>query len=255
MKPRNIKLVIGYDGTGFSGWQRQKRGEKTIQGTIETCLNRMTRSDITLHGAGRTDAGVHAEGMVAHFRTTTSISPADFRQALNSMLPGAIRIFRADEVHLDFHSRFCARKKTYRYSIFTGPVQPPNIRLYSLHVRTELNLEKISQGLSYLLGTHDFSSFENSGTRDKHTTSGRGAVRTLYRAFLHQEKEKELILLEFTGDGFLRNMVRNIVGTALDCGRGRLTPEQFKNILEAKDRTCAGPTAPPHGLSLIEVFY
>ncbi|BCL61144.1 hypothetical protein DGMP_18370 [Desulfomarina profundi] len=125
MEPRNIKLVIGYDGTGFSGWQRQKRGEKTIQGTIETCLNRMTCNEITLHGAGRTDAGVHAEGMVAHFHTTASITPSEFLQALNSMLPGAIRIFQADEVDRDFHSRFSARKKTYRYSIFTGSIQPP----------------------------------------------------------------------------------------------------------------------------------
>ncbi len=253
MEPRNIKLVIGYDGTGFSGWQRQKRGEKTIQGTIETCLNRMTCSEITLHGAGRTDAGVHAEGMVAHFHTTASITPSGFLQALNSMLPGAIRIFQADEVDRDFHSRFSARKKTYRYAIFTGSVQPPNIRLYSLHVKTDLKVDRITQALSYLVGTHDFSSFENSGTRDKHATSGRGAVRTLYRASLHQREEQ--ILLEFTGDGFLRNMVRNIVGTALDCGRGRLTPDQFKKILTAKDRTCAGPTAPPHGLSLVKVFY
>ncbi|WP_457575226.1 tRNA pseudouridine(38-40) synthase TruA [Desulfomarina sp.] len=253
MKSRNIKLVIGYDGTGFSGWQRQKEVGKTIQGTIETCLNRMTCSEITLHGAGRTDAGVHAEGMVAHFRTTASITPAEFLQALNAMLPGAIRIFQADEVDQNFHSRFSAIKKTYRYSIFTGSIQPPNIRLYSLHIKTDLKLDKITQALSYLEGTHDFSSFENSGTRDKHATSGRGAVRTLYRASVHQEKD--LMLLEFTGDGFLRNMVRNIVGTALDCGRNRLTPEQFKKILGEKDRSCAGPTAPAHGLSLIKVFY
>jgi tRNA pseudouridine38-40 synthase len=253
MKFRNIKLVIGYDGTAFSGWQKQKK-KRTIQGEIETCLNRMTCCKTSLHGAGRTDAGVHALGMVAHFQTNSSITPEEFLQSLNSMLPGAIRIFEATEEAPDFHSRFSARKKTYRYSIFTGPVQPPHIRLYTLHITADLQLDRMTSSLSYLSGTHDFSSFENSGSRDKTAATGRGAVRTIYQASLDQPDE-DMIVLEFTGDGFLRNMVRNIVGTVLDCGRGRLTPEQFKEVLEAQDRTCAGPTAPPHGLCLLKVFY
>ena len=164
-KIRNIKLLIAYDGTGFSGWQRQLSAT-TIQGEIERSLCRMTREDINLHGAGRTDAGVHAEGMVAHFITSTSITCDVFLRGLNSMLSRAIRIFLAEEVASDFHSRYLATGKHYQYSLFTGRIHPPRLRLYSLHVTSPLNLEVIQSCLGVLEGTHDFSSFENAGYGD-----------------------------------------------------------------------------------------
>lgn len=250
---RNIKLLIGYDGTGYSGWQRQKH-DRTIQGEIENRLAVMTTEEISLHGAGRTDAGVHAEGMVAHFLTGSPISCEVFVRGLNAMLPGAIRIYRAEEADPSFHARFSAIGKQYRYSVFTGKVHPPHLRLYTLHVTSPLNFTAMYQCLQLLEGTHDFSSFENSGSRDKDDCSGRGAIRTIYEAAIHRQTP-ELFAFQFTGDGFLRNMIRNLVGTLLTAGRGTITPESFAGILQAKDRTMAGPTAPAHGLQLNKVLY
>ncbi len=252
-QPRTIKLLISYDGTGYSGWQRQKIGP-TIQGEIESRLAIMTTEDVFLHGAGRTDAGVHAEGMVAHFRIHSSIPCHAIVRGLNSMLPGAIRIFQAEDVDPSFHARFSAIGKQYQYSVFTGKIQPPQLRLYSLHVTSSLDLPAMRDCLKLLEGTHDFSSFENSGSRDKDNCSGRGAVRTIYEAEI-LEKNAEFFTFRFTGDGFLRNMVRNLVGTLLEVGRGGISPKDFALILDARDRTMAGPTAPAHGLQLNKVLY
>lgn len=250
---RNIKLLISYDGTSFSGWQRQ-RNERTIQGEIEACLTLMTREKIDLHGAGRTDAGVHAEGMVAHFTTGSTITCHDFMRGMNSMLPGAIRIFAVDEVDLGFHARFSATGKCYHYKIYTGKIQPPHLRLYSVHVVRRLDVSAIKECLQLLQGTHDFSSFENSGSRDKSIRSGRGAVRTIYRADLIEAAPSQLTF-QFVGDGFLRNMIRNFIGTLLEVGLKQLSAGEFNEILRAKDRTKAAATAPAHGLFLKEVFY
>ncbi len=250
---RNIKLLIAYDGTEFSGWQRQKQC-RTIQGEIESCINRITQENISLHGAGRTDAGVHAEEMTAHFKTSRAIPAEDFSRSLNSMLPGAIRILAASEVGDNFHARYSAVGKHYRYTIFTGKIQPPSRRLYSLHIKDDLNLLTVRKCLQQLEGTHDFSSFENSGSRNREDTSGRGAVRTISQASLSRTNN-DLLMFDFTGDGFLRNMVRNMVGSLLDSGRERLLPDTLGEILRSKDRTLASPTAPPHGLSLIKVLY
>ncbi|KJR99376.1 MAG: pseudouridine synthase [Desulfobulbaceae bacterium BRH_c16a] len=252
-RPRTIKLLVGYDGTGYSGWQRQKH-DSTIQGEIESRLAVMTTEEIVLHGAGRTDAGVHAEGMVAHFRTCSKVSCEAIVRGLNAMLPGAIRIYGAEEADPSFHSRFSASGKQYQYSVFTGRIHPPQLRLYTLHVTSPLNFHALHDCLKLLEGTHDFSSFENSGSRDKDDCYGRGAIRTIYEAAIH-EKTRELFVFQFTGDGFLRNMIRNLVGTLLDAGRGKITPEGFAGILQAKDRTMAGPTAPAHGLQLNKVLY
>jgi tRNA pseudouridine38-40 synthase len=251
--PRNIKLLISYDGTSFSGWQRQ-RDERTIQGEIEYCLSRMTREKIDLHGAGRTDAGVHAEGMVAHFTTSSTISCHNFMRGMNSMLPGAIRIFAVDEVDLTFHARFSATGKCYHYNIYTGKIQPPHLRLFSVHVPRQLHRAAMKECLRILEGTHDFSSFENSGSRDKSIRSGRGAVRTIYRADLIEAASFQLTF-QFIGDGFLRNMIRNFIGTLLEVGLQQLSVDEFKEILQAKDRTTAAATAPAYGLFLKEVFY
>ena len=251
--PRTIRLLISYDGTGFSGWQRQKQ-DRTIQGEIESRLAIMTTEDVFLHGAGRTDAGVHAEGMVAHFQTRSSISCRAIVRGLNAMLPGAIRIYEAEEADSSFHARFSATGKQYQYTVFTGRIQPPRLRLYSLHVTSPLDFPAMRKCLGLLEGTNDFSSFENSGSRDKDDCSGRGAVRTIHEAVI-QEKTAELFVFLFTGDGFLRNMVRNLVGTLLEAGRGNISSADFARILDARDRTMAGPTAPAHGLQLNKVLY
>ncbi len=250
---RNIKMLIAYDGSNYSGWQKQKNS-KTIQGEIERCLKRMTREIISLHGAGRTDAGVHADGMCAHFLTSSALSVSDLQRGLNSMLPGAIRIFSIEETDPDFHARFHAKGKVYHYSLYCGKIQPPLSRLYQLHAPSLLDLKTIHSCLAILEGTHDFSSFENSGSRDKTISSGRGAVRTIHSAKLATDRANTLVF-QFAGDGFLRHMIRNIVGTLIEGGRGKLTHKEFGAILNARDRTLAGTTAPPHGLCLKEVFY
>lgn len=250
---RNIRLTIAFDGTNFNGWQRQKH-DITIQGEIERCLARMTNQEIMLHGAGRTDAGVHAEGMVANFLTASRISCNDFGKGLNSMLPHAIRILAVEEAPADFHARFSARGKHYEYRLYTGKVMPPLERLYSYHVTVPLDLAPMRESLQLLLGTHDFSTFENAGSRDKDKPSRKGAVRTITTARLDEERADHLIIT-IIGEGFLRHMVRNIVGTLLEVGSGRRSVEEFKEALLARDRSTGGATAPPHGLKLRKVLY
>lgn len=250
---RNIRLLIAFDGTEFNGWQRQKH-DVTIQGEIEKCLAVMTNSQTDLHGAGRTDAGVHADGMVAHFSTRARISTTAFQKGLNSMLPYAIRILDAEEASADFHSRFSAKGKHYQYSIYIGEVMPPTERLYALHAPFSLDFERIEKCLVLLIGTHDFSSFENSGSRDKEKESRKGAVRTIMVAKMDQVNAYRYTFT-FIGEGFLRHMVRNIVGTLLEVGKGQRTVEEFAHALHAKDRNTGGATAPAHGLRLIQVLY
>lgn len=255
MTQRNIRLCIAFDGTGYSGWQRQSK-DSTIQGTIENSLSVMTQSPVTLHGAGRTDAGVHAHGMIANFHTDSSVPCPGIQKGLNSMLPSNIRILKVQEVPSDFHSRFDATGKTYRYDIFTGKVQLPTERLYIVHFPCKLDTDKIKMCLKYIEGTHDFTSFEGSGSRDTSVLSGRGAVRTLFKTcFTPVPTKNETWSFHFTGDGFLRHMVRNLVGTLIEVGKEKKTPDDFISILQKRDRRLAGPTAPAHGLVLEKVFY
>ncbi len=250
---RNIRLVIGFDGTEYNGWQRQKHAA-TIQGEIERCLAIMTTSTVTLHGAGRTDAGVHAEEMTAHFTTTAPISCQAFIKGLNSMLPEAIRIFAANEMPLDFHARFNAVAKRYQYAICTSRIMPPQQRLYALHFPYSLDFLKMQACLDLVVGTHNFSSFENQGSRDKDKPSRKGAVRTITQAELRSDNQHNHNFV-FVGEGFLRHMVRNMVGTILEVGRGQMSVAAFHAGLLAKDRSQGGPTAPPHGLTLKKVYY
>ncbi|MBU0946471.1 MAG: tRNA pseudouridine(38-40) synthase TruA [Proteobacteria bacterium] len=251
---RNIKLTIAYDGTSFGGWQKQNNAP-TIQGEIEKRLQVLTNTNpVTLHGAGRTDAGVHALAMVANFHTLSSITLPQLSRALNSMLPMTIRILAAEAVSQDFHARFSAHCKTYIYKIETGAIQSPMHRLYSVHVPSSLSMEKMKNCLHLLTGSHDFASFEASGSRDKSITTGRGSIRTLHEALV-SETGAEALEFTFTGDGFLRHMVRNIMGTVLDVGKGRTSLADFKRILAAKDRSAAGATAPAHGLFLQSIRY
>lgn len=250
---RNICLYIAYDGTHYSGWQKQHH-TKTIQGEIEASLKRFTLEDISLHGAGRTDAGVHADEMTANFQFVSRLSCADIHRALNSMLGDDIRILEVKEMPLDFHARFSAKGKEYHYTLFTGPIMPPTKRLYLLHQSKSFNSEPVQECLKMLVGTHDFSSFENTGTRDKTRTDGKGAVRTLSVAQYIQIDESTFRFI-FIGEGFLRNMVRNMVGSLLEVGRGKQSVEWFSAAFMTQDRNAAGPTAPAHGLKLLKVIY
>ena len=255
MSLRNIRLLIAYDGTGYSGWQRQKNGI-TIQGTLEEKLSIVTDEPATVNGAGRTDAGVHASGMVANFSTTSPMTATAFLNALNSMLPKDIRILESQEVDTDFHARYNATGKTYRYDFFTGKIQPPHERLYRTHIVQPFNLHKVLPCLEYLIGSRDFSSFEATGSRDTTRTEGRGATRTLLKAeCLALPGQQNSFSFSFTGDGFLRHMVRNIVGTLFLVGSGRISHDDFIHVVQLKDRQQAGPTAPACGLFLEKVYY
>ncbi len=251
----NIRLLISFDGTRYSGWQRQKNAP-TIQGTIENAITTITGENNTLHGAGRTDAGVHALGMVAHFITKKQYPPDIFFKGLNSILPPDIRILETHIEKEDFHSRYNASGKTYQYDFYTGPVHSPIQQLYSTHYPGKLNFQEIHKCLKFLIGTHDFSSFEGSGSRDKSLNTGRGGVRTLYKASCQEDAfSPHAYSFTFTGDGFLRHMVRNLVGTLFEVGRNKYKCTDFIKIMSQKDRQSAGPTAPPQGLFLIRVHY
>jgi len=253
---RTIRLLIAYDGSGYHGWQRQRQGEPTIQEVLETRLARLCEEPITLHGAGRTDAGVHALGMVAHFHTTAAIPVVAFFKGLNALLPEDIRIRGAEAAAATFHSRFSALGKTYRYDFFTGPVQMPASRLYQAHCPGVFVPERLQPALTHLIGSHDFSSFERAGSRDREATHGRGAVRTLTRAScLPVLGRADHWSIRVTGDGFLRQMVRILAGTLIDIGLGKREADDMVAILAAKDRTVAGPTAPACGLVLEQIHY
>ncbi len=253
MAMRNLKLTIAFDGTDFSGWQRQKHAP-TIQQEIEERLRLLCNHAITLHGAGRTDAGVHALGMVANFHTPSPIATTALVRGLNSLLPLAIRILDASEETPEFHARFSAQAKTYSYTLFTGQVQSPLHRLYALHLPFFPHPEDILPCLELIIGAHDFASFEASGSRDPNRPGERGSVRTLTQATLKQIGT-DTYQFQFTGDGFLRHQVRNLVGTLIVVGQGRCSCPEFAAIIQARNRKAAKTTAPAHGLTLESVLY
>jgi tRNA pseudouridine38-40 synthase len=254
---RVLLMLLAFDGTDFAGWQRQKE-EPTIQGIIETQLARMTSHVVTLHGSGRTDAGVHALGMTASFETDAAIPCAGFCQGLNSLLPPAIRVLAVEEREPGFHARLSARGKCYLYRLSAGGIGRPTDRLYTYHLPRPLAVEAMRQCLALLVGEHDFAAFEAAGSRDPGYQGGRGAVRRIFRAGMtvgEGEGEPLPLTIEVAGDGFLRHMVRNIVGTVLEAGRGRMSVADFAAVLAGGDRAAAGPTAPARGLFLKEVYY
>ncbi len=244
---QNFRLLIEYDGTAYHGWQRQKT-RPSIQGEIEKAIREMTNQTVTLIGSGRTDAGVHALGQVAHFHCDTRLAPETLLSGLNSLLPGDIAIRRVARVKDDFHARYDARAKTYQYRIWNRPVRPAVGRDYTWHLRHPLNLEAMRSAAARLVGTHDFKSFEGSGSPRAHTR------RTVTRAVFSKATGGN-VFFEIRADGFLKAMVRNIVGTLVQVGLGKIQPEDLEGILHSKDRRRAGPTAPPHGLFLKAVFY
>lgn len=253
---RNIKLTVAYDGTNYAGWQRQKT-DPTIQASIENAIHTMTGSKVVLHGAGRTDAGVHAYGMTANFNTDSKIPLEGFRKGLNSLLPYDIRMLQAEEVVLEFHARYFALGKVYLYHLRCNGEEIPTERLYCHHVSHDLNVQAMQECLFLLLGEHDFSSFEAAGSRDMEADNSRGAVRVINtaRVFKPEPEDSGRMVIEISGDGFLRHMVRNIVGTVIEAGAGKRSVADFRNLIEARDRSLAGPTAPARGLFLKKIFY
>ena len=252
---RCIRLLVAFDGSGYQGWQRQAHGP-TVQGELERGLATLCGHPVTVHGAGRTDAGVHALGMVAHCHPASTIPVVAFCKGLNSLLPADIRILEATEAEAGFHSRFDAWGKTYRYDFCTAPVQLPSTRLYTAHRPGGFDPALIMPALATLVGTHDFSSFERSGSRDREATHGRGAVRTLHRADCAPHPAlPDFWSIRLTGDGFLRQMVRIISGTLIEMGQSKRNATEMATILAARDRTRAGPTAPACGLFLETIYY
>ena len=244
---KNFKLIIEYDGTNYHGWQRQKE-DATIQGEIEKALWVMTRNHVILNGSGRTDAGVHALGQVANFRCDTNLEPDMFQRGLNSLLPDDIVIKACRRVDDAFHARYDAVSKIYHYSIFNNPVPAAINRQYAWSIRKRLDIQAMRLAASYIIGSHDFKAFEGSGSPRAHTT------RHVMVADLVETDDLRLTF-RIEADGFLRFMVRNIVGTLVDVGLGKTAPAEFNEILKSKDRTMAGATAPAHGLCLMEVKY
>ena len=244
---RNIRLVFAYDGTRYHGWQRQKN-ELTIQAVIEERLQLMTQSPVKLLASGRTDAGVHALSQVCNFKTPSQIPIDTLKRGLNSLLPPDILVKEATVVPLEFHSRYRAKSKIYEYRILNR--QNPDIfrRNVLWHIRFPINVEAMSECLSIIRGTHDFSAFKSSGSANT------DPVRTILSACIESDEDGVLrIIVE--GNGFLRHMVRNIVGTLVEAGTGRMDLKRFVEVLESGDRQMAGRKAPAQGLFLVAVKY
>jgi tRNA pseudouridine38-40 synthase len=258
---RVLKITLAYDGTRFVGWQRQAEGE-SIQGRLEEALARFDGAPVTVHGAGRTDAGVHALGQVASAVVRTTQDAGAVRRGLNATLPEDIRVLRVDEAPPDFHARFSARSKTYRYVIHHTPIASPFDRAFSWHLTGPLNLEAMGQAAAMLSGTHDFAAFRSVGGEVDTT------VRTITRSEIQQrvgrtmsgppsepDQARSTIVYEVAADGFLRHMVRAIAGTLVEIGRGWREPSTIEVLLAGGRRGDAGATAPPHGLFLVRVDY
>ena len=267
---RNLKLTLAYDGHEYFGWAIQP-DRPTVQGTLVVTLGKITGEKVRLHGSSRTDAGVHALGQVAHFKTRSPIPPENLQRALNALLPASIRIYSVEEVPLNFHSRWHARAKTYRYRILRAAVCPPFLRHFVYHYPYPLDAAAIERAAPLFEGEHDFSTFgtwdpaeaENSRIRtifssrlERNSASPVGQTTCPATAgFLSAESSGEELIYTVRGRSFLRYMVRKLVGTLLEVGKGRLAPEDIPRLLEARDRSLAGATAPPEGLYLVEVEY
>ncbi len=244
---RHLKLKIAYDGTGFHGWQVQP-GLPTIQGLLESVLAGIEGQPVQVHGAGRTDAGVHALDQVASVALSNPSPPENLRKAMNRLLPDAIRVLAVEEVTGDFHPRHCARAKTYEYRIWRGEVCPPVLSRYVYPHPYPLDEPAMIEAAARFEGTHDFRSLAAANAPGKEST-----VRTIFSSTL--ERKEALLVYRVRGSGFLHHMVRNIVGVLLDVGRGATSPADVDTIIAARQRSAAGPTVPARGLFLIEVEY
>ena len=240
---RRIKLVVAYDGTEYCGFQVQNNGP-TIEGELNKVLSELFKEDIRVIGASRTDSGVHAYCNVAVFDTQARMPAEKMVYAINQRLPEDIRVQESSEVAADFHPRHTDSRKTYEYRIYNAAVQNPMKRRYALWNYYKLDVEKMKEAATYLVGEHDFKSFCSADTQVEST------VRTVYEVSVTQSGED--IVISVSGNGFLYNMVRIIAGTLLEVGKGRIEPNEMPRILEAKNRQASGPTAPPHGLTLVK---
>ena len=248
---RYFKLIIAYDGTDFHGWQMQSN-KPTIQGEIVNVLRRITQENVQLHGAGRTDAGVHALGQIGSFRTQSTLSAGEFQRALNALLPPTIRIVAAEEVGPDFNARWSARGKIYRYRLYRGKVVPPMLWRYVLHYPFPLDEDAMRDASARFVGMHDFTSFAAS-TGSEEDDKERSTEREIYATELVRSADAEELIFTVRGRSFLRYMVRKIVGTLLDVGRGKLKPDDIDRLYELKARSKSGPTVPPQGLCMVSV--
>jgi tRNA pseudouridine38-40 synthase len=243
---RRLMLTLEYDGTGFNGWQLQADG-RTVQGVLEEAIFKATGEETRVTGASRTDAGVHAEGQVAHFDTGSDLSPFRMLRALNFWLPDDVAVLDCRPAEDDFHARFSATSKLYRYRMLRSAVRHPLRERLVLRMWRELDVEAMTECAALLVGEHGFTSFASEHSEAESN------VRRVSRSEVVEQGDELLYFIE--ADGFLYNMVRVIVGTLLEVGRGKMTSDQFRRILEAQDRKAAGPTARPLGLTLVQVSY
>lgn len=246
---RRIKITLSYDGTGFHGWQVQP-GLDTIQGAVEAVISEIEKKRVDVAGSGRTDAGVHALGQVAAFTIDNPIPVHNLRKAMNRLLPAAVRIIEAEEVVAEFHPRFNARAKTYEYRIWRGEVCPPFERLYMHHFPYPMDVDRFVRAAEVFVGEHDFTAFAASDDKD---ALGGSKVRTIFdsRAWVDGNR----LIYRVRGSGFLKHMVRNLVGTMIEAGKGNLDAERIRALLEPGVGIKAGPTAPARGLFLVSVEY
>lgn len=252
----NWKLTLAYDGTDFHGWQVQP-GHSTIQGELAGAIERVTGESVLPQGSGRTDAGVHARAQVASFELAAPIPPSNVLRALNRTLPPAIRVLAAEQAAPDFHARHSVRAKTYEYRIFRGEICPPWLARYVYALNWPLEVDKMQRAASLVIGEHDFTSFAATdpdlSTREFDPPTLQDNIRTIFSSAWTEEDS--LLIYKVRGNGFLHHMVRNLVGTFLDAGRGHIAPDEITAILERRFRAAAGPTAPARGLFLDSVEY
>ncbi len=244
---RNIKMIVQYDGSNFKGFQRLKDNDNTIQGKIEDVLSKLTNEKIELIGSGRTDMGVHAFGQVVNFKTNCNESVEKIQKYLYNYLPESIVIKSIEETDDRFHSRYNAKSKVYLYKIDNSKFHNPFSRKYTTHISKKLDVELMREASNYLVGEHDFSSFASSKSKKK------SHIRQIESIDIVQNNE--IIEIYVKGDGFLYNMVRIIIGTLIEVGHKKINPSDVENMLQAKDRTVSGETAPAKGLYLFKVLY
>ncbi len=244
MKEKNFKLIISFNGKDFYGWQKQK-DKKTVQGTIEEIAKEIFKSDVKVYGCGRTDSKVNGINYVANFKIKTNLNSLNIKNALNSRLPSSIYIKDVKEVDLNFHSRYDAKRKSYRYIITFK--KTPFLSNCAFYIKNDIDIEKMKQASKYFIGKHDFKSFQSSGSEIKDT------VREIFKIDIKKKKffideDVELIIIDIEGSGFLYKMVRNIIGTLIYAGTGKIKFEEIKEIIEKKDRRFAPPPVPAYGL-------
>lgn len=244
---KRLKLIVAYDGTNYHGFAKQKTGVTTIQAELERAIYEITRQEVEVEGSGRTDAGVHARSQCCIVDIDTYIPACKLARALNSRLPRDIIVKEVEEVDPSFHPRFAVKKKTYRYQILNARVSDPFIGKYCHLYPYKLDVKLMEEAARYIVGTHDFKSFCSAGSTVVNTE------RTVYS--LDIQKVDDIIQIDVCGSGFLYNMVRIIVGTLIEVGRGKIPPEKVADIIAGKDRGMAGPTAPPEGLMMWQIAY